>query len=190
MPTQVACPSCNQQLRVPDDLMGHDVKCPSCGTQFVGGAAEPAPVTPSRNSSRADSDGIREEREANIAPRRDDDGERPSRRRAADLDDDFGEDDDDYRPRRRRQSFAAHRGGTILTFGILSLVGLLICGPLAILGIPAVIMGMTDLRAMREERMDPDGRGMTIAGLVMGTIATALLVVGIIVVIVIIAAGN
>ena len=69
-------------------------------------------------------------------------------------------------------------------------MGLLFCGPLGILGIPAVIMGMTDLRAMREERMDPDGRGMTIAGLVMGAISTALLVVGIIVVIVIVAAGN
>jgi predicted Zn finger-like uncharacterized protein len=188
MPTQVACPSCNQQLRVPDELIGRDVKCPKCATMFVGGVTN-TPAAPPADSPTAGSEGIREERESRYAPPRDDDLDRPSRRPGPDLDDDLDDDDDDYRPRRRRRNFAPHRGGTILTFGIISLVGMIFCLPLAILGIPALIMGLSDLRAMREQRMDPDGRGMTIAGLVMGAVSTALLVVGAILVIVWIAAG-
>jgi hypothetical protein len=40
------CPSCNLQVRVPEELFGRMVRCPSCRTQFVGpieGADAPAP---------------------------------------------------------------------------------------------------------------------------------------------------
>ena len=42
----VHCPSCERRLRVPDNLLGAKVKCPTCGTVFLGEAAEvpPAPV--------------------------------------------------------------------------------------------------------------------------------------------------
>lgn len=46
MPTIVACPSCSRQLRVPDELLGKQVKCPSCQTIFTAEAPEPAPPPP------------------------------------------------------------------------------------------------------------------------------------------------
>lgn len=46
----IDCPSCQRKLRVPDDLMGLKVKCPSCATMFTAGenhtSAEPAPLSP------------------------------------------------------------------------------------------------------------------------------------------------
>ena len=43
MPIQVNCPSCGQSLRVPDELLGRNVRCPQCQTTFeAAGAAETA----------------------------------------------------------------------------------------------------------------------------------------------------
>ena len=55
-----------------------------------------------------------------------------------------------------------HRGGMILSFGLL---GWTVC---FFFGIPAWILGASDLRAMRDGRMDPAGEGMTRAGLYLG----------------------
>lgn len=66
-----------------------------------------------------------------------------------------------------------HRGGLILTLGILSLV---ICFPLGIpLGIPAWIMGATDLKEMRAGRMDETGLGTTQSGMILGIIACVIM---------------
>lgn len=65
----------------------------------------------------------------------------------------------------------SHRGGTILTLGILSLVLLPILGPFA------WIMGGDDLKAMDRGTMDPSGRGSTQAGYVLGIISTALMLI-------------
>src|SRR5262245_28615105 len=35
MPLVISCPSCSRQLRLPDELQGKPVKCPSCMTQFT-----------------------------------------------------------------------------------------------------------------------------------------------------------
>jgi predicted Zn finger-like uncharacterized protein len=35
MPEQVRCPSCSAALRVPDSLLGRNVKCPKCQTTFI-----------------------------------------------------------------------------------------------------------------------------------------------------------
>lgn len=72
-----------------------------------------------------------------------------------------------------RPIYAPHRGTTVLVLGILSL---LICQPL---GIAAWIMGNSDLRAMREGRMDPSGESLTTAGKVCGIIGTILLSLGV-----------
>ena len=58
-----------------------------------------------------------------------------------------------------------HRGVLILVFGILAFA---VC---FIFGICAWVMGNTDLRAMDAGQMDPEGRGMTQAGKVVGMIA-------------------
>jgi predicted Zn finger-like uncharacterized protein len=44
MPTMTSCPSCSKQLKVPDELIGRQVKCPACGTTFTAGVAAPAPI--------------------------------------------------------------------------------------------------------------------------------------------------
>jgi hypothetical protein len=76
-----------------------------------------------------------------------------------------------------------HRGTLILVLGIL---GLVLCG---FLGIPAWIMGNSDLREMDAGRMDPSGRGNTNAGRICGMIATILTILGIIAAIVIVGLG-
>lgn len=65
-----------------------------------------------------------------------------------------------------------HRGGLILTFGIL---GLVCCG---VFGIVAWVMGNGDLREMAAGRMDPAGQGMTQAGKICGIIGVVLNVIG------------
>jgi hypothetical protein len=162
MPIQTSCPSCGKALRVPDDLLGKNVKCPSCQTQFV--ASENAGVTeappPLPPESRAERERYREETPTPRSSSR--------RERARDGDDDF--DDDDVRPRRRRrEDYAPHRGTLILVLGILSLVG---CGIFT--GIPAWIMGNGDLKEIRAGRMDPEGEQMTNIGRILGMISCIL----------------
>jgi hypothetical protein len=128
--------------------------------------------------------------------RRDDDDEdddRPRRRRPPDEYDDYddvprsrrshrmpGYDDirddydDEYRPHRR--SYRPHRGGIILT---LAIIGLFCFG--FILGTIAFVMAKTDLDAMNRHEMDPDGRGLTTAGMVIGLIGAILSVLLIVV---------
>jgi hypothetical protein len=50
MPTIVACASCHRPLRIPDDLGGQRVKCPTCGHIFDA-APVPAQTTPSQSLS-------------------------------------------------------------------------------------------------------------------------------------------
>jgi len=49
MPVLNHCPNCSRPLRVPDELIGRNVKCPDCGTTFQstaeGGQAAPLPVS-------------------------------------------------------------------------------------------------------------------------------------------------
>lgn len=61
---------------------------------------------------------------------------------------------------------APHRGGTVLTMGIL---GLVVCG---LLGLFGWLMGSKDLAEMDAGTKDPSGRGVTKAGKIMGIIGT------------------
>lgn len=61
-----------------------------------------------------------------------------------------------------------HRGTVILTLGIVSLV---VC---PFLGLAPWLMGNTDLSAIEQGRMDPEGRGLTQAGRICGMVATGL----------------
>jgi hypothetical protein len=63
----------------------------------------------------------------------------------------------------------------ILVFGIL---GLIVCFPF---GIVAWVMGNTDLKAMDAGTMDPEGRGTTQAGKIIGIVTTILTVLSIII---------
>jgi hypothetical protein len=150
-------------LQVPETLIGQDVQCPSCGATFVGrvaGGAAPLPSSP---------------RQAPAPPERWDLNQRDDVGRPlhGDRPDDFDDDDFGGRHGRRRRDVLPHRGGVILTFGILSLVICAIFGPIA------WIMGNTDLAEMRAGRMDPEGEGMTQAGKICGMLGTALLALAI-----------
>jgi predicted Zn finger-like uncharacterized protein len=155
MSITIDCPSCNRKLRVPDDLLGKKVKCPTCGTTFTAGG-DAAPPPPAEEELPAPAPARRP------APPPDECDEGPPPRR-----DD--EDDDRPRPRRSRSSMQPHRGTMILVLGILSLVAF------APLGIVAWILGNADLAEMRAGRMDPEGEGQTNAGRICGMIATILM---------------
>ena len=68
-----------------------------------------------------------------------------------------------------------HRGGLVLTMGILALVFNLCAIP----GILAWIWGGADLKEMKSGRMDPSGQGITQAGYIMGIIGTVLVLLGV-----------
>jgi len=70
------------------------------------------------------------------------------------------------------QSVEPHRGGLVLTLGIL---GLVLCG---FLGPFAWYMGAQDLDKMRRGVMDKSGYGVTQAGYILGIVATVLMIVG------------
>ncbi|HEV3261734.1 MAG TPA: MJ0042-type zinc finger domain-containing protein [Gemmataceae bacterium] len=160
MPEIIHCPQCQRQLRVPEDLFGRAVKCPSCGTTFTAGQASaaetlsaPAPAPP-------------EEHDVEEPPR-------PRRPRRRQEDDDAAFDYDDEPGTRWRRDAVPHRGGLILTLGILSLVCCWpICGPMA------WVMGNTDLREIRAGRMDRDGEGLTNAGRICGMVGVGLGIAG------------
>lgn len=49
MPIIVACPQCQGQLRVADDLIGRKVRCPACNTTFDANAPASSPTPEPRN---------------------------------------------------------------------------------------------------------------------------------------------
>jgi predicted Zn finger-like uncharacterized protein len=147
------CPSCNGPLRIPDELVGQRVRCPSCQTIFH--AAAPAapsasesapdperplwknlqleldngdPIHPEPPSRKPDLIGAVEV--GSTAPTEDaSPTPQPSLPRARRNPD---EDDDDDRPSRRRsdrrglprRNSEPHRGALILVLGIISLAAL------------------------------------------------------------------
>jgi hypothetical protein len=134
MAGQVQCPSCRGSLRVPSELLGQRVQCPTCEAIFV---VDPPRVMAADESASPKATGERVSVDIERIP--------------------------------RSHYSIPHRGGLILTLGILSLV---ICGPL---GIFAWIMGNNDLAAMRIGEMDPRGEGSTQAGRICGIIACCIM---------------
>lgn len=96
-------------------------------------------------------------------------------RRDDDYDDEY--DDGPY----RSPDELPHRGGVVLTMGIVSIVlacaTVAFCVPALIglpLGILAWVWGRKDLRRMEQGLMDPEGRGTTQGGFICGIIGTVL----------------
>lgn len=63
-------------------------------------------------------------------------------------------------------ALAPHRGALILTLAIISIV---VCN---LLSVPSLVMALVDLNKMSRGIMDPSGRGLTIAGLVISIISS------------------
>lgn len=69
-------------------------------------------------------------------------------------------------------NYQPHRGVLLLVLGILSLVLCQLLGPVA------WIMGKGDLQKIDAGQMDPEGRGLTQAGMVIGIVSTVLMILG------------
>jgi predicted Zn finger-like uncharacterized protein len=174
MSSVIACPSCQKQLKVPDEYIGRNVKCPGCKETFTAQVEAQSAPPPAAEE-------IVEKPRKKPAPppeEEEDEAPRPAKRRPAEVVDD---DEDEERPSRRSRrggsSMAPHRGQLILILGIASLAGSIIVGALAFfIGPVAWYLGNVDLKAMNEGRMDPEGRGNTQIGKICGIIATVLLI--------------
>jgi hypothetical protein len=152
MPAVVDCPACGGKLKVPDELMGKEVRCADCAGRFL--AEQPKPTIPPPSSE--------------LVPAR-----------SSNRDD--GDDYDDDRPRRRSLrrtgDWEPHRGGMILAFGIMAIV---LGGVGLVTGILAWIWGGQDLKKIDAGRMDPEGRSMTQIGYILGIVGTILHTIGLI----------
>src|SRR6266480_2537878 len=148
MPALVACPGCGIKLAVPETLLGNKVRCSSCANVFE--AREDAPPLDSAPLPSAVTSG----KAGDLPLARLDE---PPRRRP-DWDD--YPDYDDYdrferRPsRHRRRDLLPHRGGVVMTLGILSIVLPFAFGALGtviglVLGPLAWIFGTNDLAQIR-----------------------------------------
>lgn len=153
MPQQVRCPECDATLRVPDHLLGKNVKCPRCKQTFTAqverevdeleeAETEPEPEPPRPRKRPVIRDEEDEEEE-----------ERPRRRRPRDEDEDEEEEED--RPRRRRR----RRGGNAAAMVTGPAIALLVLGILGVLvGIAYVVLVFTG------SMLDPNASGIAKVG--------------------------
>lgn len=79
--------------------------------------------------------------------------------------------------------YAPHRGVLILVLGILSIV---VCAPL---GPFAWLMGQGDLKKIKSGVMDPEGRGLTLAGMICGIVGTVFLALTLLYIVLIVVLG-
>jgi hypothetical protein len=153
----ITCPACQRKLQVPESFCGQTVQCPECAHQFLADPNSQGVQTPP----------------ATTPPSKPPEEEEPPRRRQRDYIDDL---DDDFGPMpSMRRSGVPHRGGLILTLGIIALVGGLSFWVPLVIGPIAWIMGNYDLAEIRAGRMDDSGESMIQAGRILGIIATVFL---------------
>jgi len=154
MSIEIGCTGCGQTLRVADEHAGKKARCPACGTIVQVPEAGAAPLEPVTESPFS----------VSPQPAVDENpfGERPEpalNPYASPANSPFNPPPYSLRP---------HRGGLILTFGIL---GVLCCMPFCI---AAWVMDATDMKEIRAGRMDPSGQAMTQAGMIVGIVGTVL----------------
>lgn len=194
----IDCPSCQRKLRVPDELLGTQVKCPTCAVTFVASetltpaAAPPAESPKEEPASQPPTEPAGEgppplPSEAVTATPKNCPScgvaiiEGSTRCRACgeplDREPISAEDEKPWERSDRgptRRDSEPHRGTLILTFGILSLVMFFIA-PLGLcLGMAAWIMGQSDLKKIRNNIMDPRGKELTQSGWICGIIGTVI----------------
>lgn len=152
MAIEFKCQGCQKTLRVPDEFAGRKAKCPNCQTILQVTAAsktvEPREVQPPIESSTDLFAGL--DSSPSSSP--------------------FADSNSYSSPQQRPSGGAPHRGGLVLGLGVCAFV----CNFCLIPGILALTLGMSDLKAMKEGRMNDEGHGLTLAGTILGGIATGL----------------
>lgn len=159
MPIEMNCTGCGQTLRVADEHAGKKARCPACGTiaEVPWAGAEVQPVAEPSNPFSPTS-------------------------QPAPIGNPFSD-----RPEREGNPYASpsapaispraigrpHRGGLVLTFGIIGILCFmfLCCMPF---GIAAWVMGASDLSEIRAGRMDPGGASSTRVGMILGIVSVGL----------------
>ena len=151
MSIDFTCSGCFKVLRVPDEHLGKQARCPQCQTlNLIQSNIDPAGMSsPTSGTEPMNQFAVVDKRPLE---------ENPYQASNAAL------------AGHRYQM--PHRGGLILTLGILGLVCNLMCIP----GIMAWVMGRSDLAKIRAGMMDRDGEGLTQAGMIMGIIGTCFVI--------------
>ncbi len=200
MAETIKCVHCGSPLRLPEQFIGQEVRCPSCQKTFTAQlpSAPPPPAQPPRAEPddepyKVEPTESRRPRAENDRPSKrrrprdeDEDDDRPTTRRRPrdeDEDEDYPRDrrpryDDDYPSRRYRYD---DRGGVVLALGIVGMV-LLPLGccfwPLSLLGmglgLTATLLGRSDLAQIKSGERNPSGESMTNGGMICGLITFVL----------------
>lgn len=136
----IACPECDKNLQVPDDLLEKKVQCPECKHTFVATLPEENPPPPQPKKTQGKPEWDKKKTGTGLAKRtrrrdEDDEDEDEDEDRDYDEDDrDDDDDDDDYdRPSRRRRSRRGEVPGKVTGVAIMALIG----------GIEATLLGLT-----------------------------------------------
>lgn len=147
MAIEFICSNCNTTLRVPDEHAGKQAKCPQCQSLNLipAGVSQPSMASQSPFHSSFQSPA---------------DKAAPSNPYAT-----------PHAPGAGQRIYQPHRGALVLTLGIVSLIANCFFIP----GILAWVYGRGDLKKMDAGQMDPEGRGITMAGMILGIISTALI---------------
>jgi hypothetical protein len=167
------CTGCGQTLRVGDEHAGKQARCPACGTI----ASVPVPGTTAVLSPDAESAPWASPFAAAPSPLADKAEAAPNPYASPTA--------ANYAAGPATPYGMPHRGGMVLGLGIgsISMVLLGLCcglfGLVALpLGIVTWVLGASDLKKMKQGQMDSSGQGMTLAGMVMGIVTTALCALG------------
>src|SRR5260370_16133920 len=97
MQKMISCPSCQRELRVPDQLLGKLVKCPACSTTFTANLSEL--VSPMPEEAKPETYPL----DQRPPPLEDIPGE------PVDVEEDENYEPRPSRPRRRRRFYVEHR---------------------------------------------------------------------------------
>lgn len=174
----VHCPSCSRALEVSPELSGQELRCPACDTTFLPGEERAAKGeivaagAPARQRVRRGAAGEAEPCPNCGASIPADVLRCPNCQAELEFEDDRPWEDG----RVVARDAEPHRGSLILTLGILSIVlPFFCCPPIGLaMGVVGWIMGLSDLRKMRANAMDPEGHGTTQAGYICGIIGTVI----------------
>jgi DNA-directed RNA polymerase subunit RPC12/RpoP len=141
---EFVCSNCKKTLRVPDEHLGKKARCPACQTIVI--------IQPQDSVDAGDFQS--NEGEFKFPPPENPTAQKPNPFTAGSY-------------TTSRQQPAPHRGGLILTLGIVAFT----CNFFLVPGIAAWVMGSSDLKQMKAGLMARDGETMTMIGMVLGIIS-------------------